>query len=259
MQCIGEPLPEEARCRHRLEQVKAEAVRDHHHQMIRRPDARLQFTRGCGRLDPRPACEGCRRIIRGMKFCPRCGSPLIERPEGGRLRQMCPTAECAYVHYGEHSIGTGAVVFREGRILLIERRTATRSWWQIPGGFVEVDEPIDVAIEREVLEETGVTARINEVLGFRHAPGLQPDRPVSNIYVVFRLEAVSGEPRADMDESFDAGFYTHEEIAAMPTVSSMSHWAIEQAMLAQTNPGLIVEPHREGLHRPGHTIYGLNR
>ena len=62
-----------------------------------------------------------------------------------------------------------------------------------------------------------------------------------------------------MDESFDAGFYTHEEIAAMPTVSSMSHWAIEQAMLAQTNPGLIVEPHREGLHRPGHTIYGLNR
>ena len=63
------------------------------------------------------------------------------------------------------------------------RRTPARSWWQIPGGYVEVDEAIDVAMEREVLEETGVTARIREVVGFRHAAGLQPERPVSNIYV----------------------------------------------------------------------------
>jgi 8-oxo-dGTP pyrophosphatase MutT (NUDIX family) len=120
---------------------------------------------------------------------------------------MCPAEGCGFVHYGEHSIGTGAVVFREGRVLLIERRTGTRSWWQIPGGYVEVDESIDVAMEREVMEETGVTARITEV----------------------------------------------------PTVSSMSHWAIEQAVLAESTRGLLVEPSREGLHRPGHTFYGLPR
>lgn len=194
-----------------------------------------------------------------MNFCPRCGTALVDRPEGGRLRRMCPAEGCGFVHYGEHSIGTGAVVFREGRVLLIERRTGTRSWWQIPGGYVEVDESIDEAMEREVLEETGVTARITAVLGFRHAAGLQPARPVSNIYVVFRLDAVSGDPRPDMDETFDAGFYTHEEIANMPTVSSMSHWAIEQALLTQSQRGLLFEPPREGLHRPGNTFFGLPR
>lgn len=175
------------------------------------------------------------------------------------MRRMCPAEGCGFVHYGDHSIGTGAVVFRDDRVLLIERRTGSRSWWQIPGGYVEVDEPIDAAMEREVLEETGVTARITEVLGFRHAAGMQPERPVSNIYVVFRLEAVAGDPRPDMDETFDAGFYSPAEITAMPTVSSMSHWAIEQAMLARSTRGLLYEPPREGLHRPGHTLYGLPR
>jgi ADP-ribose pyrophosphatase YjhB (NUDIX family) len=85
---------------------------------------------------------------------------------------------CGYTHYGEASIGTGAVVFRGERVLLIERRVPGRTFWQIPGGYVEEDEAIASAVEREVLEETGVVARTVDVVGFRHAPGLQPVRPV---------------------------------------------------------------------------------
>ncbi len=190
-----------------------------------------------------------------MNFCPRCGTALTLREEGGRPRPICPADGCGFTYYGDASIGTGAVVMRGNDILLIERRVPGRSWWQIPGGFVEVDEVIHDAVEREVLEETGVTARAVDVVGFRHAAGV-PDRPVANIYVVFRLEAESGEPRPDMEESFAVEFVPREQIPHRPGISSMSLWAIETA-LAAPHPGLNIEPRREGLQRPGQTIFRL--
>jgi ADP-ribose pyrophosphatase YjhB (NUDIX family) len=180
----------------------------------------------------------------------------VRRLDGGRDRASCPSEGCGYTHYGDASIGTGAVVLREGRVLLIERRAGERRYWQIPGGYVEVDEPIDAAIEREVLEETGVTARVVDCLGFRHAAGL-PDRPAANLYVVFRLEAAAGEPRPDGEESFAAGFFSRQEIAALPGLTATSAWAIDQAAERESLRGLMRVPPREGLHRPGHTLFGV--
>lgn len=191
-----------------------------------------------------------------MNFCPRCGTALTPRLDGGRPRPVCPAPGCGFTYYGDASIGTGAVVLRGDDILLIERRAPGRTWWQIPGGFVEVDEPIHAAIEREVMEETGVTARVMDVVGFRHAAGV-PDRPIANIYVVFRLLAESGEPRPDGEESFDAQFVPRAEVVRLPGVSSMSLWAIQTALGAPFEGGMSIEPPREGLQRPGHTIFRL--
>src|SRR5687768_7830055 len=105
--------------------------------------------------------------------------------DGGRLRPSCLVEDCGFFHYGDYSIGADAVVLRGDRVLLIERRMANGTFWQTPGGYVESDEEIHTAVEREVLEETGVTARVVDVVGFRHSAGV-PDRPTANIYIVFR-------------------------------------------------------------------------
>lgn len=191
-----------------------------------------------------------------MNYCPRCGTALTQRPDGGRPRPVCPAPGCGYTFYGEASIGTGAVVLRGDEVLLIERHSPGRTWWQIPGGFVEADEPIHAAVEREVMEETGVTARALDVVGFRHASS-QPDRPISNIYVVFRLLAESGDPRPDNEESFSAEFVPRDRVTERPGLSAMSIWAIETALSAPPTGGLGLEPFRDGLHRPGHTIFRI--
>jgi len=188
-----------------------------------------------------------------VNFCPRCGKPLHARTSGAHTRLSCVSEGCGFTDYGEQSIATGAVVVRDGSYLLIQRRSPTRTWWQIPGGYVEVGESIDDAVVREVLEETGVASRVIGVLGLRHAAGVPPARPVSNIYVVYHLEAVDGQPRPDGEESFDTGFFGSEAIEQMPDVSAMSLWAIEQVRLASA---LVLQPEREGLHRPGFTLYG---
>ena len=191
-----------------------------------------------------------------MNFCPRCGTALTLRMDGGRHRPMCPAEGCGFTYYGDASIGTGAVGMRGDEILLIERRAPNRVWWQIPGGFVEVDEPIHTAIEREVMEETGIEARALDVVGFRHAAGV-PDRPIANIYVVFRLEAVGGAPRPDNEESFSVEFVHRDQIAQREGLSSMSLWAIETALGAPHQGGMSIEAAREGLQRPGQTIFRL--
>jgi ADP-ribose pyrophosphatase YjhB (NUDIX family) len=176
----------------------------------------------------------------------------------GRTRRSCTTSDCGYTYYGECSMGTGAVVLRDNRILLIERHNGDRVYWQIPGGYVEIEEQIETAVEREVLEETGISARVIDVLGFRHAAGVNVERPASNIYVVFRLEAsATGEPTPDGQESFAAGFFTREEIAELPGVSAMTHWAVEKAVTIETSRGFTREAPRDGLQRPGHTLFGL--
>lgn len=179
------------------------------------------------------------------------------RADGGRPRPVCPAEGCGFHHYGDFSIGVGAVVLRDDRVLLIERRTPNRTFWQTPGGYVEVDEPIHAAVEREVLEETGVTARVLDVVGFRHAASA-PERPVANIYVVFRLRAVGGEPRPDGVETFDAGFFTLEQAASMPGLSMESLWFVRTALETAALPGFTFEEPQDSVQRPGRSLFGLH-
>jgi len=64
-------------------------------------------------------------------------------------------------------LAVGAVVFREdGAVLLVRRARPPRvGAWSLPGGKVEAGETLEQAVEREVLEETGIGVRaIREVL-----------------------------------------------------------------------------------------------
>jgi ADP-ribose pyrophosphatase YjhB (NUDIX family) len=175
--------------------------------------------------------------------------------DGGRVRPACAGPGCGFVYYGDHSIGAGAVVFRGDEVLLIERRTGSRVWWQIPGGYVESDEPIGAAVEREVFEETGIIAQVVDVVGFRHSAAIA-DRPTANIYVVFRLEAIDGEPRPDGIESFAAAFFGRHELSGVPELSAESHWAVDTAFAGRHRQGLAKLPATHD-PRPGRSLFGL--
>lgn len=54
-------------------------------------------------------------------------------------------------------MGAGAVILRDGAILLLRRATAPEAGaWGIPGGKVDPFEPVPDAVRREVEEETGL-------------------------------------------------------------------------------------------------------
>jgi ADP-ribose pyrophosphatase YjhB (NUDIX family) len=54
-------------------------------------------------------------------------------------------------------LGVGALIFRHGKMLLIERgREPFKGYWSLPGGVLEVGETLERGVAREVKEETGL-------------------------------------------------------------------------------------------------------
>jgi len=54
-------------------------------------------------------------------------------------------------------VGVGAIVVKDGRILLVKRAAEpSRGLWAIPGGSLELGETLGEGAEREILEETGI-------------------------------------------------------------------------------------------------------
>lgn len=193
-----------------------------------------------------------------MNYCPKCATPLATKLDGGRERSACPADGCGFIHFGDFSIGCAGVVLQEGRALLVQRgQQPFVGSWQIPGGYVEHDEPLAEAVEREVLEESGVTAQVRDVLAFRHLLGGSGSGASTNIYVVFRLELVGGEPKCDGDEIKDVGFFSLEEMARMEAVQGLSKWAIEKALLVPHGRGLLHDPGGPGAGRPGWQLFGV--
>ncbi len=62
----------------------------------------------------------------------------------------------------------GAVVFRDGAVLLVKRGAEpNQGRWSLPGGSLETGETVEAAAVRETREETGVEVRPLRVLDVR--------------------------------------------------------------------------------------------
>jgi ADP-ribose pyrophosphatase YjhB (NUDIX family) len=54
-------------------------------------------------------------------------------------------------------VGVGALIFRGGKILLVERgKPPLKGMWSLPGGALETGETLEDGLLREVYEETGL-------------------------------------------------------------------------------------------------------
>ena len=62
-------------------------------------------------------------------------------------------------------LGASACVWKDGRVLLIQRAKPPLGLWSLPGGHVEFGETAVAAAERELMEESGVTADLNVFVG----------------------------------------------------------------------------------------------
>ena len=61
--------------------------------------------------------------------------------------------------------GVGAAIIEDGRVLLVQRaHEPMKGRWSIPGGLVEVGEPLHAAVVREVREETGLAVEPLELV-----------------------------------------------------------------------------------------------
>ncbi|MEJ5357673.1 MAG: NUDIX domain-containing protein [Desulfobacterales bacterium] len=115
-------------------------------------------------------------------------------------------------------VAVGAVVLRDGAVLLVKRAfPPSAGVWAIPGGGVLLGETLREAAEREIREETGVEIRALEPVAAFDVIEKDDAGRVRFHYVIVDLSAewVSGEPRAASDAA-DARWVAAEEMDALP-------------------------------------------
>jgi 8-oxo-dGTP diphosphatase len=98
-------------------------------------------------------------------------------------------------------VGVGGVVVSGGRTLLIRRgKEPLLGRWVIPGGTVELGETLEAALEREMMEETGLKVTPLEVLTVFDRIHREGDTVRYHYVIVdYLCRLVSGEARAGSD------------------------------------------------------------
>jgi 8-oxo-dGTP diphosphatase len=119
-------------------------------------------------------------------------------------------------------VGVGGVVIQDGRALLIRRGTEPlKGEWSIPGGVLEVGETLVAGVQRELLEETGLTVRVLELIevferiSHSEIPNASIEKNAGPQYhfviVDYLCEAVSGIALAGSDVT-DLAFAQEDEL-----------------------------------------------
>lgn len=116
-------------------------------------------------------------------------------------------------------VGVSVSLWHAGRVLLVRRAGEPYAGrWSFPGGKVRHGERMSEAARRELAEETGLSARMGEIiatLDVIEPPGATPPAERYH-FVLVVLEA--SEPEGELvasDDASAAGWFTPEEASAM--------------------------------------------
>jgi 8-oxo-dGTP diphosphatase len=118
-------------------------------------------------------------------------------------------------------VGVGGVIIDHRRALLIRRGSEPLlGEWSIPGGTLELGETLEEGVARELLEETGLTVKVIELIEVfdriymesTAGAGAQKKRPRFHYVIVdYLCERVAGEAVAGSDVT-DVAFASEEEL-----------------------------------------------
>jgi len=154
--------------------------------------------------------------MRKKTFCPYCGTRLTEKICEGSLRLFCE--HCDEPIY-ENPIPASClvVVDNRNRVLLVKRSVAPKKgFWCLPGGFMELGESPEKAALRELKEETGLSGRIEMLLGVSSNPSALYH---TVLMVGYLIRQYTGTLIAG-DDAEDAGYYHYDEL---PEIAFESH------------------------------------
>lgn len=131
----------------------------------------------------------------------------------------------------------GFIRDKSGKILLQQR--TDNGFWGMPGGQVELGEPVEQSARREVYEETGLDVRVERLIGIYSGPPSYPFMRYPNgtivhyVTHVFICEPIAGALRLSA-ESTDIGYFAAD---ALPAQTLLSHRIrIEDALTGLVYP-----------------------
>ncbi len=114
-------------------------------------------------------------------------------------------------------LGVAGLIIENERILLIERgKEPMKGYWSLPGGLVEVGETLEIAVRREIREETGLEVEILSLVEVfqRITPDAEGRTEYHFVLMDYLCRPTSGTLLAG-DDAARAQWFTESEIAGL--------------------------------------------
>ena len=93
--------------------------------------------------------------------------------------------------------------------------------WTLPGGGIDFGEDPKDAVVREFMEETGLTVKVNKLMGIDSLCDSMPGwSPMHSIRIIYSVEYVSGELSYEQDGSTDlCAWHSQADTSELPLVA----------------------------------------
>jgi ADP-ribose pyrophosphatase YjhB (NUDIX family) len=141
-------------------------------------------------------------------------------PGDTHVRDVCGT--CGFVHYVNPKVVTGAIVRRDGLILLCRRAIEPRrGFWTLPAGFMELGETVEAAARREAREEANAEIVIDRLFAVYTIPRL------AQVQVMYLAHLAVPDVAAG-PESLEVKFVGWNEVPWADLAFPSVRWALEQ-------------------------------
>lgn len=128
-------------------------------------------------------------------------------------------------------LSASCVVIKDNKVLLVKHTYgAAKGKYLIPGEFSEEEEMPQETAEREVLEETKVSVKANELIAVRFT--------LQEVWCIFSADYLSGVPTSDGMENNEAIFMPIDEALRSGDVVDTTK-QILSAMLKSDKPMLV--------------------
>lgn len=160
-------------------------------------------------------------IVESIKFCPRCGTALVQRLHTGKVRPVCPA--CNWVYFPDPKVAVVVLIRKDEHVLLVQRMfDPQKGHWTLPSGFVDAGEDPKVAAARECLEETGLVIEDLKLLDVIYSHEYPRG---ASILILYQAQVKSGELKPGDDANQAAYFH----ISRLPHLAfSSTHQILEE-------------------------------
>ncbi len=150
------------------------------------------------------------------RYCGTCGTSM---ELSTNISKKCPS--CGREVWPQLSIAVIVLIHRGNEVLLVKARNFKRDFYGLVAGFVETGERLEDALQREVLEETGL--QIKNIRYFDSQPWPYP----SGLMVGFNADYESGTLHIQESELTAADWFSKDNLPAIPEKLSIARRLID--------------------------------
>lgn len=155
---------------------------------------------------------------KSTKFCGSCGTALEESKT--ETARVCP--KCGNIIFPRINPCIIVLVSKGDKILLARHAQRNQDIYACLAGFIEAGETVEQAVEREIMEETGI--RVKNIRYYASQSWPFP----AQLMMGFTAEYESGELKLQEEEIADAGWFSRDNSPASPQPGSVAYRLIHQ-------------------------------